>query len=136
MHIGKAVKQIMIDIYLKVANKYSRRLPQIGDIYTHFKGNTVYIIALAIDTETLHPSIVYRHEDNTWVRPLEMFLSEVDKVKYPNSVQQYRFERVLPSGAKESNKFKELISNYKSIKDFDNYSDSELETYILQHYFL
>ena len=84
----------MTDKYLEVANKYNRRLPQIGDIYTHFKGNTVYIIALAIDTETLYPSIVYRHEDNTWVRPLEMFLSEVDYKKYPKVKQKYRFKLV------------------------------------------
>ena len=76
----------------RIANKYNRKLPEIGDTYKHFKGNIVTIVSIAIDTENLTPLVVYKHDNTIWARPLEMFLSEVDKEKYPNTSQIYRFE--------------------------------------------
>ena len=66
-----------------------------GDKYRHFKGKIVEIICIAKDSETLEDIVVYKEEDGTsWVRPYKMFTSKVDKVKYPDVQQEYRFEKV------------------------------------------
>jgi hypothetical protein len=70
---------------------------KINHIYKHFKGNYYLVVDLAHDSETKKIMVVYRrlYSDNSlWVRPLDMFLSEVDKEKYPFVKQKYRFEEV------------------------------------------
>lgn len=80
-----------------------------GDIVQHFKrellteeerAGKMYlyeIIGVAIHSETREPMMVYRSlydDGGMYVRPLEMFLSEVDHDKYPEVKQKYRFEEV------------------------------------------
>lgn len=68
---------------------------KIHGIYRHFKGDYYLIEDIALDSETQKQYVVYRrlYEDGgLWIRPLEMFLSEVDHEKYPNVKQKYRFE--------------------------------------------
>ena len=76
---------------------------QIGSVYRHFKGFTAKIITVATHTETGESLVVYEcsgkavnsnHEDGIYARPLEMFLSEVDREKYPDVKQKYRFELI------------------------------------------
>ena len=45
-------------------------------------------------TETEKVSVVYECDGQIWNRPFEMFMSEVDKKKYHNAKQKYRFELV------------------------------------------
>ena len=68
---------------------------KINGIYKHFKGNYYIVVDIAYDSETKNKMVVYRqlYEDTKlWIRPLDMFLSEVDHEKYPDVEQKYRFE--------------------------------------------
>ena len=68
---------------------------QLGQVYRHFKGDYYLVEALARDSETNEPCVIYRKlygDGGLWLRPLEMFLSKVDKEKYPDAAQEYRFE--------------------------------------------
>ena len=78
-----------------------------GDIIQHFKRETVdqngmqYLyeyIGEATHSETREKMIVYRAlygEKKLFVRPYEMFMEEVDHVKYPGIRQKYRFEKIM-----------------------------------------
>lgn len=75
--------------------EYDRPLPQKGQKYRHFKiGKIVTIIGLSRHTENEEVTVVYEYEGHIWNRPLDMFMSEVDKNKYPNATQKYRFKLV------------------------------------------
>ena len=68
---------------------------KINGIYRHFKGDYYLVEDIAKDSETQKEVVIYRklYEDCTlWIRPKDMFLSEVDHKKYPNVTQKYRFE--------------------------------------------
>lgn len=75
-----------------------------GDVVRHFKGNRYEILHFAKDSETREDVVVYRAlygERGVWVRPKAMFFSEVDRAKYPDCAQKWRFERE-DSHARES----------------------------------
>lgn len=68
--------------------------PKIGEVYRHFKGNIITVLEIAKHTENLEEMVVYEHDGEIWVRPLSMFLEKVDKEKYPDVEQEYRFELI------------------------------------------
>ena len=68
---------------------------QIGRVYRHFKGDYYLVEGLAHDSESGVPCVIYRKlygDGGLWVRPLEMVLSRVDREKYPEVRQEYRFQ--------------------------------------------
>ena len=70
---------------------------KIKGVYRHFKGNYYLVEDVAIYSEDLSEYVVYRAlygDGKLYVRPLDMFLSKVDKEKYPDVEQVYRFEEV------------------------------------------
>ena len=68
---------------------------KIKGIYKHFKGDYYIVEEVATHSETREKHAVYRAlygDNNLYIRPYEMFMSKVDKNKYPNVEQEYRFE--------------------------------------------
>lgn len=86
---------------------------EVGNIYKHFKGHLYEVIEIAYNSETYteeNPEqarmVVYQNieDGKCWVRPYQMFNSLVDKEKYPNIEQQYRFEEYEVIKNKEKRK--------------------------------
>lgn len=66
-------------------------------VYRHFKGKLYEVQCVATHSETREAMVVYRalYDDFAYyVRPYSMFASEVDRDKYPDAMQKYRFERI------------------------------------------
>lgn len=79
---------------------------KINAIYKHFKGDYYFVKDIVYNSETKEQYVLYRAlygDSKLWIRPLDMFLSEVDHDKYPNVEQKYRFE--LQDIESVSNKF-------------------------------
>lgn len=84
-----------------------------GTIVQHFKremlskeeresGKYLYeIVGIAEHTESGERLVIYRAlygEGGLFARPVEMFLSETDREKYPEATQRFRFERADNEG--------------------------------------
>lgn len=75
-----------------------RPVPKPGEVWRHFKQNDYKILApVAEHTETGEKFVVYQAlygKFGVYVRPLEMFMSPVDRGKYPDAPQEFRFQKL------------------------------------------
>lgn len=74
-----------------------KRVITIGKIYRHYTGREYRVLMIARDSETKKDVVIYEAQHGRhliWARDYDMFNALVDKDKYPNCSQKYRFEQV------------------------------------------
>ncbi|MGE5455747.1 MAG: DUF1653 domain-containing protein [Ignavibacteriales bacterium] len=69
-----------------------------GKKYRHFKGKDYTVLMIAYDCEEPERKlVVYQAEyddHKVWVGDYNVFASPVDREKYPDALQEYRFEEI------------------------------------------
>lgn len=108
------------------------KMPKIGEVYRHFKGNMYEVVAIAMHTETAETMVVYKEVEGekTYVRPLDMFVSRVDREKYPDVMQTYRFELQDTSKTLSILEFLDLNTATEKIQYLETVKDDVTEEFI------
>ena len=104
-----------------------------GEIYRHFKNRLYQIVTVAVHTETGEELVIYQAlygDFRCFARPLSMFMSPVDREKYPDAGQTYRFELTEPGGREGGSRMAEEAAEGTGFREEDEQVNPWLEAFL------